>query len=477
MNPPPAPPLHPDLLALLASCRASPADDTPRLVLADWLDEHADAAGLPSAADARARADLIRTQVELDRPTLDAGHAAELRAWEHRLLHAHAAGWLGGLPRRLYELAYPPFGFGRNLTAVAPARPFEFDPLHGHGWRFERGLLVVRLRPSDLADAELGAWFASPLAAWTDEARVDLSGAGALEALEVPGALRPYLGVHYALGAAEFPTLQQPRARRGGTSARQCRRLLRCANFPLVRGLRVYRPAVDAGFLRFLAAADVSGLRRLDVQAALSDADAGLLAAAPLTGLSALNVAGTGLTGTGLHPIANAPHLRNLVSLVAFRNPLGHDGLEVLCASPLADRLNVLEVQNTGAGDRGVEALVRSPLLTRLHGPGLNLSMNTLGDGAARALAACEHLGRFRELILRDGAIGDAGAAALAASPHAVGLSYLDLWKNRVGDAGAAALAASPHLGDVRLLSLRDNLITAAGGARLQQRFGERAKV
>src|SRR5829696_2422509 len=46
-----------DAPALLAAIRAAPADDAPRLVYADWLDEH----GHPE------RAQLIRVQCELAR--------------------------------------------------------------------------------------------------------------------------------------------------------------------------------------------------------------------------------------------------------------------------------------------------------------------------------------------------------------------------------------------------------------------------
>ncbi|MCI0701305.1 MAG: TIGR02996 domain-containing protein [Planctomycetia bacterium] len=50
--------------ALLAAIIANPEEDTPRLVYADWLDEHAD--DLPAApqASAKAKAELIRLQIE-----------------------------------------------------------------------------------------------------------------------------------------------------------------------------------------------------------------------------------------------------------------------------------------------------------------------------------------------------------------------------------------------------------------------------
>ncbi|MCU0704556.1 MAG: TIGR02996 domain-containing protein [Fimbriiglobus sp.] len=71
--------------ALLKSVLASPDDDLPRLVYADWLDEHGDPA----------RAEFIRTQIELAKlPDHDPRYRA-LEDREHELLSEHEAGWLG----------------------------------------------------------------------------------------------------------------------------------------------------------------------------------------------------------------------------------------------------------------------------------------------------------------------------------------------------------------------------------------------
>ena len=48
---------HPEYLALLAAVKAQPSDDLPRLVMADWLDEHGE----------EARAEFIRVQCEMKR--------------------------------------------------------------------------------------------------------------------------------------------------------------------------------------------------------------------------------------------------------------------------------------------------------------------------------------------------------------------------------------------------------------------------
>lgn len=463
---------HPDLLALLAGCRAAPADDAPRLVLADWLDENADSAGIP-AEDARARAQLIRVQVELARPTCDTGHLTQLRAAEARLLGANAARWLGDLAPWLAERRQRPFGFGSHAVVT---RPPSFDPLTtSGGWRFQRGLVTADFFPNELDDAELAVWFGSPAAAWVAEVAVDLGGITALERLCVADSVRPYLGVRYTFGADA--TMGAAGPQQETLSAHQCRELLRSPNFALVRTLRLEAQAVTAEAVELLSEGNVSALRRLSIRAPLTDTRATFLARAPLESLSALDVSGCDIGPEGFARLVNSPHLRQLTSLVAFRNRFGCDGLVALARSPLAGRLSVLEIQNTGIGDRGVAAMAESSLLERVVGPGLNLSMNPIADAGAAALAKCEHLGPFSELILRDCRIGNAGARALAESPQVANLAYLDLWKNRIGTPGASALAASPHLGKVRELSLRDNAITAKGVRALQKRFGERVKV
>src|SRR5262245_2593359 len=59
----------------LAAIRAAPDDDTPRLVYADWLDEHGD----PD------RAEFIRVQVELARLAQDDPRRPELMRGERTL--------------------------------------------------------------------------------------------------------------------------------------------------------------------------------------------------------------------------------------------------------------------------------------------------------------------------------------------------------------------------------------------------------
>jgi uncharacterized protein (TIGR02996 family) len=106
----------PDEAALLkAVCRA-PADDLPRLVYADWLEEHG----------REERAEFIRLQIEVERDTAWSGR------WERdkriaELQRDHAARWLRELPKwalTQYDIAAgfrPAFrrGFVSELDIIA----------------------------------------------------------------------------------------------------------------------------------------------------------------------------------------------------------------------------------------------------------------------------------------------------------------------------------------------------------------------
>jgi uncharacterized protein (TIGR02996 family) len=83
--------------AFLADIGAHPEDDAPRLVYADWLDEHSD-----QESD-RARAEFIRLQIVEHRKPGYHPNGRPLTEREQQLLEAwnhpkHRGGWLHGLP-------------------------------------------------------------------------------------------------------------------------------------------------------------------------------------------------------------------------------------------------------------------------------------------------------------------------------------------------------------------------------------------
>src|SRR5947209_8653258 len=69
----------------------SPEDDTPRLVFADWLDEHGD-------QNDRTRAAFIRVQCEVARLATDNDQCKALTARARELQGRFSERWLGELP-------------------------------------------------------------------------------------------------------------------------------------------------------------------------------------------------------------------------------------------------------------------------------------------------------------------------------------------------------------------------------------------
>jgi uncharacterized protein (TIGR02996 family) len=161
--------------ALLAAILARPDEDVPRLAYADWLDEFG------GAAD-RARAELIRVQVEIATVPEHLRTSTDVRVWELRaresaLLAAHGAAWLEPLrgpggPLQSGE-AHAQFrrGFveivwltasaflqrGAVLFARAPVRELRVTRgVIGEIAELVNGPHFERLRALDLSDRRLG---------------------------------------------------------------------------------------------------------------------------------------------------------------------------------------------------------------------------------------------------------------------------------------------------------------------------------
>ncbi len=138
-----------DESALLAAIRQSPADDAPRLVYADWLDEH----GRPE------RAEFIRVQCELARRKTKAlrRREAELLAKHHDEFAGHLAA--PGLRFRFERGFIAGFGHTGVFQAFDPERRAAGAP--SHLLRFWPDGYVISA-PSLERLAEPPYWFGRP---------------------------------------------------------------------------------------------------------------------------------------------------------------------------------------------------------------------------------------------------------------------------------------------------------------------------
>jgi uncharacterized protein (TIGR02996 family) len=143
--------------ALLRAVLADPEDDAPRLIYADWLDEHGDCD----------RAEFIRLQIALAR---DGKDDPRLRQREHQLLTAHGPRWAGALEgtalswtfRRGFveeaEVAAPVFlSRGESLFEVAPVRTVKLVRVGLSGLRLASCPALARVVGLDLSGAHLWA--------------------------------------------------------------------------------------------------------------------------------------------------------------------------------------------------------------------------------------------------------------------------------------------------------------------------------
>jgi uncharacterized protein (TIGR02996 family) len=322
-----------EVLALLADVKEHPDEDSLRLILADWLEDHGDAQDQP-------RAELIRCQISHER--LPADHpdknAAGRRArW---LQQNHGTAWLGPLAKWLAA------------------------------WTFRRGLLSVSVDASMLRGQGMALLAASETWAWVDEVYLlglsdpevpRLGKCALLDAVVSLGFRRCDLGPAGAAALAELPLAQRlrcldlslcPIADRGTAALAQSPQLaglwslnlagcqltpnaaspLAGANTPFadLRRLVLWgNPLDDLGARRLASSPGWPRLRQLDLRSCRigdrgGQALAGWVGLAPLR---ELNLADNAFGPDAALALAASAHLETIESLTLWGNPLGAEGV------------------------------------------------------------------------------------------------------------------------------------------------------
>lgn len=131
----------------VAAIRAEPDDDLPRLIYADWLDEHGDPRG-----------PFVRAQVALAQLPADDPQRSEWASIEAELLADHAGEWLGDIADELVGWCFHRGFIEVKLDLV---RYLE----HEHPWMERSSVIGVHLYAPRLMDVDKVAALAeSPLA-------------------------------------------------------------------------------------------------------------------------------------------------------------------------------------------------------------------------------------------------------------------------------------------------------------------------
>jgi uncharacterized protein (TIGR02996 family) len=421
-----------DRAALLRAIVEHPDEDTPRLVFADWLDEHADA--LPAPAAARQWAAFVRADVAMaGRDEYD----PERLRWE-----------LIEKPRREAEAW---------VTDALPPLPM--------GSAFIRGPLFRRGFPCAVV-----------LTSYDRERLPELpAGSFPLERVRYNGDALPAL--EQLRSASWRAGLRSVELQQGLVPPGQFRRFFALDGFDRLERLVFSRDAIGAPELRELIASPLFrrlttlGVIRTHTGVALSAA----LAEARGSGLSELQLFGCRVTAPALAALLDSPAARALNALGVGGDRIGAPGkLHALARATRLPLLRALDVGDDAANESGLETFLSSPFVPVLER--LNLSRCNLNTERARLLAS----GRFtalRVLGLQGNAVGNAGATALARSPHFAGLLVLNLGYCMVGDDGLRAILDSPLVDDLVLLDLTGSPASAEMKSALQARMGDRVRL
>ena len=480
--------------ALLRAIRANPDEDTPRLMLADWLDENGEPeraefirlqcelARLTDDSDSQPVYEFLRDSDHVTRPTADwaridagihrrVGVAARVdellkrhgRAWTPKAPKGRRLSWAGfhrGFPHRVEFASFRNLDkIADQLRAAAPAvtlvvsvlTPEHVDQLA------DAGLLdwVTGLELNSDSGAGLHALGHRPEAAGVRSIRVGYSSAA-----ETATAL---VDCPYWTGLHELnlnATVVYPATAEA---------LFRAPHLRTLRRLRMYGNRWPAETVRAFAAGGFSELVSVRFGGCdLDDEAAAALAACPaLAKLRNLDLDHGDITGRGVTALLSSPHLARLSFLGVGNNPgTGLDGKRLAALEPAA--LRMFHAHGSRFSTADVRKLARCPRLSTLWY--LDLDDNGLRTPAVRELV--RGFGTWCPPILwmTYNRIDDRGAALLAKWKAAANLRVLHLkYNDGMTDAGVRLLLDSKYLAGLDGLgvSTDDEALTA----RLKARF------
>jgi uncharacterized protein (TIGR02996 family) len=518
--------------ALYAAVCAAPDDDTPRLVLADWLDEH----------DDPHRAAFIRASVQLAQMQEADPHAAavyDFRSATHYLWQSYAdAAAISPAVGRMAELTKQAKASESKAAArwKAVLGKRKVGLIHGYVRGFPYHIIVSNARqyatragPENLPGYSLYVFYANEpgldellatrnFAAATGFELSSVDSPDSVRKLGARPAVRNFRSLHLSLesddGAILAAVATQPnwsgltsleldsyvyqtRSRldlpKEFARAKHLRALtdltvvieglsgaglghLAKLGLPKLRKLNVHLNKIDAAGAKTLATGDFPELRYLDLEDnKIGNGGAAALAGCKrLTNLAALNLAGNGITDRKvLSSLIAGPAFPVLAGLSVAANPVRELDAKILAAPGRGPTLRLLSLQSCKLSAKAVAALASAPSL--VHLVALDLAYNQIGDAGAAAIADSKW-DRLTCLDLAGNGITGKGVKALVAWPGLANLAYLDLRGNPIGLAGAKALAGCDALKKCRKIVVPGvgKELPAAGYKLLKKTFGRR---
>jgi len=405
--------------ALLAAICNEPDEDTPRLALADWLDEN----------DEPERAAFVRAQIDLARTPPWEPFAVRCR-WRKR-------DWLTGRP---YRSTLPSVD-GRDVE-------WHEEAFHrGLGWRLNVRSPVTweQVERAIAGRAPVGAmhlWHATTLDEWRRFAASPI--------------VRDLSEVHFVASPIE-----PVRALRESPAPPPI------ADLYFERASGAGMPFVVEELLASPLSRTIRGLHFHIGYEALDDL---IEAIGQARELYRLSLSAMGLTVDHIAALRDAAALRAVCEVDLRDNPLDADGLWSLLEF-LPGGVHTLGLASIGSTSRGFSAFNAFAALASLRR--LDLSRNPLSARQVRTLSHSQHLTGLRSLALTKSRIGEGGLRWLTRAQFWSNLVELDLRDNPIPPAGVRCLLDAPVPPDLAALVLTGDTLSADSRGELRARYGE----
>jgi uncharacterized protein (TIGR02996 family) len=367
-----------DRAAFLRAICASPDDDTPRLVFADWLDEHGDAK----------RAEFIRASCELEQVEEFGPRWRALCERTRKLLDPNRAKWSSELADR--KLLHVEFRRGFVDEVTIYSKRFVSDAAN-----LMALAPIQRLKLADLTAARGNVPLDDVLAC---------PAVARLRGLDLSNTPLPDPAVEQVAACENLRDLRELALDASELTGDACRALLRSE---YLAGLTDLTLAV-----------------RFDSNAEGNDLAAALAAEPGLRRITRLTLRGCHVGPAGAKALAKSPHAVGLRYLAitgggySAETRLGPKGTQALAGSANLAALTALVVTGQEIGLGGVQALADSPHLAGLRH--LDLSGNPFTPAMVAALVGSKGLGKLASLELRHDSVNVERAKLKGRFPDAV---------------------------------------------------------
>jgi len=417
--------------ALFAAILAHPDEDTPRLALADWLEDNGNAK----------YAKFIRKQIEL----------ANVEEWEAPWIHAwnNDRDALTGYRLKTFEPRLPKDLEWPSLTAYR----------RGFPWQVESKGVAPFLKHADKLTAQI------PLQALTVHGTEDWQNPIDLSALLVSPHMARLKHLGFSLVNLTADAIKQMQA---------CPH--RCGLNSLTFAFTEFgRGAIQA----FCNSPLIEQLETLHIEDSWLDWRPFAQNLVRTGGPHKLKrfVVSHYPSGDSVWPrVFDAPVLRGLKEFEISGCEMGERNVRAFCASQIVHGLESLTLNKINPGVPGIETLTNCAAFRSLKR--LRLRWNRIGAVAVKHLARSPHLAGLQVLDLETNAMGDKGAIALAEAPFIANLIELSLMHCNIGDAGAEALMNALSADKMITLNLHSDAKISTGTRRkLRKKFGDRVFV